>query len=306
MIRIVLALAFLLVSGACVTQPISGEQKPASGGFLVLMTDFSLKDGAVSAMKGVAYDVSPSLVVSDLTHEVPPYNIWEGAYRLSQTYKYWPSGTVFVSVVDPGVGTDRRSAVALSKSGHYFVGPDNGLLTLIEEDSGLVSVRVIDETKQRLKGSSESYTFHGRDLYAYVGARIASGALKYDDAGEVLKGPPVRIAYQKAEAKNGEIKGMIAILDPNYGNVWTNIPKKMAIETFPGAQKSLRVRIMKGKSVVFDDRVPLVETFGAVKEGRPLLYFNSLLNLSIALNMADFAKKHKISSGPEWTMIVSK
>src|ERR1035437_4230905 len=94
---------------------------------LVLMTDFSLKDGAVSTMKGVAYQVDPRLVVSDLSHEIPPYDIWQGAYRLSQTYKYWPKGTVFVSVVDPGVGSERRSLAIRAKSGHIFVGPDNGL-----------------------------------------------------------------------------------------------------------------------------------------------------------------------------------
>ena len=98
---------------------------------LVLQTDFGLKDGAVSAMKGVSFAVDSNIKLFDLTHEIPAYDIWEAAYRLHQTAPYWPQGTVFVSVVDPGVGTERKSIVAKSKNGQYFVTPDNGTLTLI-------------------------------------------------------------------------------------------------------------------------------------------------------------------------------
>jgi S-adenosylmethionine hydrolase len=296
---------FLVLSlAACGTKQLdsdtSSDQPPLP---LVLMTDFSLKDGAVSAMKGVAFDVSPRLTVSDLTHEIPPFNIWEGSYRLSQTYKYWPAGTVFVTVVDPGVGSDRRSIVARSKSGHYFVGPDNGLYTLIDDESGLEAVRVIDESRHRLKGSSESYTFHGRDLYVHVGARLASRQIGFVEIGEPLGRPIVKIPYQKAEHTNGKIRGIIPILDPNYGNVWTNIPKSLVSEKFP-QRMTFEVRVYKGKRQVYRGKLPLVDTFAGVPQGQPLLYFNSLLNLSLALNMADFAKRHGIGSGPEWTISV--
>lgn len=272
---------------------------------LVLMTDFSLKDGAVSAMKGVAYQVDPHLVVSDLTHEIPPYDIWQGAYRLSQTYKYWPKGTVFVSVVDPGVGSERRSLAVLSKSGHIFVGPDNGLFTLIADDSGFADVRVIDETKQRLKGSAESNTFHGRDLYVYVGARLAAGQLTLDEAGESPKTPLVKLAYQRPEFSQGEVRGLIPILDINYGNVWTNIPKSLLESSFPN-HRSFQVRIFHGTHKVYDERLPLGDTFAAVPKGQPLLYYNSLLNLALALNEADFAKRFKVQSGPDWLIVISK
>ncbi|MFA4763362.1 SAM-dependent chlorinase/fluorinase, partial [Helicobacter pylori] len=131
---------------------------------LILQTDFSLKDGAVSAMKGVAFSVDSNLKIFDLTHEIPPYNIWEGAYRLYQTASYWPKGSVFVSVVDPGVGTNRKSVVLKTKNGQYFVSPDNGTLTLVAQTLGIDSVREIDEKTNRLKGSEKSYTFHGRDV----------------------------------------------------------------------------------------------------------------------------------------------
>lgn len=117
---------------------------------LVLQTDFGLGDGAVSAMYGVAKTIAPALHVADLTHEITPYNIWEASYRLYQTLSYWPVGTVFVFVVDPGVGSDRKSVCALTKTGHYVITPDNGTLTHIAKFFGLKAVRKINETTSRL------------------------------------------------------------------------------------------------------------------------------------------------------------
>src|ERR1700739_1647793 len=146
----------------------------AQNKMIVYQSDFGLKDGAVSEMKGVAMAVSPDLKLFDLTHEIPAYNIWEAAYRLEQTVRYWPAGTVFVSVVDPGVGTSRKSVVMKTKSGHFIVTPDNGTLTLIAESLGVAEVREIDENVNRRKDSQKSNTFHGRDVYSYTAARLAS------------------------------------------------------------------------------------------------------------------------------------
>ncbi|GDR86139.1 acetolactate synthase [Escherichia coli] len=134
-----------------------GSSSAYADNALILQTDFSLKDGAVSAMKGVAFGVDHNLKIFDLTHEIPPYNIWEGAYRLYQTASYWPQGSVFVSVVDPGVGTDRKSVVLKTKNGQYFVSPDNGTLTLVAESLGIESVRQIDEKTNRLKEVPKSH-----------------------------------------------------------------------------------------------------------------------------------------------------
>lgn len=254
-------------------------------------------------MRGVAFAVDPHLLVSDLTHEVEPFNIWEAAYRLQQTYKYWPSGTVFVTVVDPGVGSQRKSLAVRTKSGHYFVGPDNGYLTLVSEDTGLAEVHEIDESRQRLQGSEDSYTFHGRDLYVYVGARLAAGQLNLQDVGPHLSQAPQTFTYQRPEFREGQLHGAIPVLDPNYGNVWTNLPKKQVTAQFPNTRR-FRVRIFRGKEKVFDQRLPLVETFAQVPRGQPLLYFNSLLNLSLALNMDSFASKFKINAGPDWRVSV--
>ena len=271
---------------------------------LVFQTDFGLKDGAVSAMKGVAFGVDGELAMFDLTHEIPPYSIWEAAYRLYQTMEFWPAGTVFISVVDPGVGTERASVVARTKDGRYVVTPDNGTLTFIAETAGIEAVRTIDDTRYRLPGSEQSYTFFGRDLYAYTGAKLAAGAILFEDVGPLFEGEVVRIPYRKAEAKDGAVFGNIPVLDVQYGNVWSSIGKMLFDELKPVIGAQYEVAVFRGEEEVFKGIVPYVNTFGDVPEGRPLLYFNSLMNLSLALNMESFAERFGIDSGPEWFISV--
>ncbi len=273
---------------------------------LILQTDFSLKDGAVSAMKGVAFSVDHNLKIFDLTHEIPPYNIWEGAYRLYQTASYWPEGSVFVSVVDPGVGTNRKSVVLKTKNNQYFVSPDNGTLTLVAQTLGIDSVREIDEKANRLKGSEKSYTFHGRDVYAYTGARLASGAIPFEQVGPKLPSKVVEIPYQKAKATKGEVKGNIPILDIQYGNVWSNISAKLLNQAGIKLNDTLCVTIFKDSEKKYEGKMPYVASFGNVPKGQPLVYLNSLLNVSVALNMDNFAQKHQIKSGAEWNIEAKK
>src|SRR5450631_3694204 len=170
----------------------------AQNKIVVFQSDFGLKDGAVSAMKGVAMGVSADLKLFDLTHEIPAYNIWEAAYRLEQTVPYWPPGTVFVSVVDPGVGTTRKSVVLKTKTGQFIVTPDNGTLTLIAVSQGIAEIRQIDEVLNRRRNSQDSYTFHGRDVYAYTAARLAAGVITYEQVGKPLPNQVVDIPYQQA------------------------------------------------------------------------------------------------------------
>ena len=114
---------------------------------LILQTDFGLVDGAVSAMYGVAFSVDENLKIFDLTHDIQPYNVWEASYRLIQTVNYWKEGSVFVSVVDPGVGSSRRSIAVKTKGGQYVITPDNGTLTHIKKIIGIEEAREIDELK---------------------------------------------------------------------------------------------------------------------------------------------------------------
>ncbi|OIN57088.1 SAM hydrolase/SAM-dependent halogenase family protein [Arsenicibacter rosenii] len=276
----------------------------AQNGVVVFQTDFGLKDGAVAAMKGVALGVSTDLKLYDLTHEIPAYNIWDAAYRLYQTASYYPKGTVFVSVCDPGVGTNRRSVVMLSESGHYFVTPDNGTLTLVAEQLGVRELRQIDETTNRLPGSQASYTFHGRDVYAYTAARLAAKAISYEQVGPKLTNEVVRLPYQKAELSKGVLKGNIPALDVQYGNVWTNIPKELVDQLPAKAGQKLNVQIFQGNRLVYSKAVTLVNTFGEAAVGSDVAYFNSLLNFSVAINMGDFAKTYNVTSGADWRVTV--
>lgn len=278
----------------------------AQNNALVFQTDFGLKDGAVSAMKGVSFGVSPNLRLFDLTHEIPAYNIWEAAYRLEQTIRYWPAGTVFVSVVDPGVGSERKSVVAKTTSGHFIVTPDNGTLTLIAEHIGIDSIRQIDEKRNRLPGSAESYTFHGRDVYAYTGARLASSTISFAEVGPLLENKVISIPYQKATLEKGLLKGNIPVLDVQYGNVWTNIPMSMLQEAGIRYGDTVQVSILHNNKQVYKGRVLYGTSFSSVKPCKPVAYINSLLNFSVAINEGNFADFYKIASGQNWSLSIRK
>jgi S-adenosylmethionine hydrolase len=273
---------------------------------IVFQTDFGLKDGAVSAMKGVAMGVDSSLKLFDLTHEIPAYNIWEAAYRLEQTIAYWPAGTVFVSVVDPGVGTNRKSVVLKTKAGHFVVTPDNGTLTLLANSQGIEEIREIDEVVNRRAGSEKSYTFHGRDVYAFTAAKLAAGKIKFEEVGKQLPNEVVSIPYQKAAIENNILKGTIDILDVQYGNIWTNITADLFKQLNVKVGDKLQVTIYYNNVKKYSGTMPYAATFGAVPTGKPLLYLNSLMQVSVALNMASFASVHKIGSGNEWRVEVKK
>jgi S-adenosylmethionine hydrolase len=296
-LRSLLVAPFFLVAVFC-----SAQNK-----IVVYQSDFGLKDGAVSEMKGVAMGVSPDLKLFDLTHEIPAYDIWEAAYRLQQTVPYWPAGTVFVSVVDPGVGTARKSVVLKTKTGQFIVTPDNGTLTLIAESLGIAEIREIDESVNRRVDSKKSYTFHGRDVYSYTAARLAAGVIRFDQVGPLLpRQEVVSISYQKAILVDGVIKGSIPVLDIQYGNVWTNIPAELFQQWHPAFGDLIQVKVLHNKEVVYQGEMPYSATFGSVPIGKPLAYLNSLLQLSFALNQGSFAEVNKVQSGNEWSVEVRK
>jgi S-adenosylmethionine hydrolase len=302
--RITLVAAVLgwlpLVEAAAAAQPAAGVN-----GIVVYQTDFGLKDGAVSAMHGVALSVDPNLRLEDLTHEIPAFDIWEAAYRLADTVPYWPAGTVFVSVVDPGVGTARKSVALATESGHFVVSPDNGTLTLVAENLGIAAVREIDESRYRRPGSELSYTFHGRDVYSYAAAHLASGKIRFEELGPELPPEVVRIAYQKPALAADRVVGNIPILDVQFGNVWTNIDRATfeRLGVIKGAE--VEVRIFEGEEQVYAGTMPYVSTFGDVPQGLPLLYLNSVDDVALAINWGNFAETHGIGSGPEWRIEVA-
>jgi S-adenosylmethionine hydrolase len=292
--------AQLLLAGLLLFSTLARAKAP-----LVLLTDFGTQDGAVSAMKGVAYSVSQDLLISDLSHENP--SIFAGAYRLFQTEQFWPDGTVFVAVVDPGVGTKRLSVVLKTRTGRYFVGPNNGLLSLIAERDGIEALRQIDERVNRRPGSGESHTFHGRDVFAYTGARLAAGVISFEQVGPSLPpGALISIPYRKPSRAGNKVSGIIPVLDVQFGNVWTNIPKTLFDELQVALGTPLHVRVYHRDQLIDETQAPYQRTFGDVPAGTPLVYINSLLNLAVALNLGSYAATHKIESGPDWYIEIGK
>jgi S-adenosylmethionine hydrolase len=281
-------------------------QAGAAQPVLVLQSDFGLLDGAVASMKGVAVVVSPDLHIHDLTHHIEPFNIWQGALRLVQTAEYWPAGTVFVSVVDPGVGTDRKSVVLRTKSGHYFVTPDNGTLTFVAPRLGIDAVREIDEAVNRRKNSERSFTFHGRDVYAYTAARLAAGVISFEQVGRELPPHVVAIPHEPARYDDGVVYGNIQTDDGNYGNIWTNIDRATFDRLQVRRGDRVQVRILNGGREVLTLAVPYAATFGDVAIGEPLLYLNSLESVSLAINQKNFAREYGVGSGPDWSMQIRR
>ncbi|MEI3612568.1 SAM hydrolase/SAM-dependent halogenase family protein [Pseudogracilibacillus sp. SO30301A] len=274
---------------------------------LVLQTDFGLCDGAVSAMYGVALSVDPNLKIYDLTHEIPQYNIWEGSYRLYQTITYWPDETVFVSVVDPGVGTDRLSVVAKTVDNQYIVSPDNGTLTHITENIGIVSVREIDETINRLPNSGESYTFHGRDIYAYTGARLAAGVINFEQVGrELLVDEIIKLTNPEPTVSEGVISGNIDILDIRFGNLWTNISRELFIQSGLTYGDLLEVTIETNDRLVYKNAMTYGRSFADSRLGEPLIYVNSVDKLGVAINQGSFAQAYHIGTGINWKISLRK
>ena len=251
-------------------------------------------------MRGVARRVDAALVVDDLTHEIPTFDIWQAAYRLHAVIDYWPADTVFVSVVDPGVGSDRESVVARLANGQLVVTPNNGTLTLLADGIGIAGVRQIDEARYRLPGSEASHTFHGRDVYAHVGALLASGKLRFEDAGTETQ--PVHLNYQRPQVEVNRVVGGIPVLDVHFGNVWTNLPADWDAWAL-GRRYDLTISAPDGDTR-FAARVPFARTFADVALGAPLLYVNSIGRVGIALNQSSFAERYGIGSGPGWRVVV--
>lgn len=268
---------------------------------LVYQTDFGLVDGAVSAMYGVAYSVNPALKIHDLTHDITPYNIWEASYRLIQTINYWPENTVFVSVVDPGVGSNRKSVVVKTNSGRYIVTPDNGTLTHVIRLEGIAEAREIDENVNRLPRSGESYTFHGRDVYAYTGARLAAGIIDFEGVGPALDVQDlVSLPIVEPVIEGNAVCGTIDVLDVRFGSLWTNIPRTLFLETGVRYGDRVSITIENDTRTVYRNIILFARSFADVYVGEALSYVNSLDCVAVAINQGSFARAYNIGTGNSW------
>lgn len=276
---------------------------------LVFQTDFSYKEGAVCAMYGVVKSVDRELEIIDGTHEIPKFDTWSASYRLHQSMAFWPKGTIFVSVVDPGVGTHRRACAAATADGYYVVTPDNGSLTHLKYSSGITKIREIDESINRLKGKNteDVSVFHGRDLFAYCAARLASGQITYEQVGpkyalsEIVLHP-----LQEPFFGSEEVHGIFEIDDPHFGNLWTNIPTRDFLEAGFDYGDEVRLTVQHAEQECFSHRVQFHPSFGFAQKGEVVIYNNELMRIGVAVNLGSFSERYQVGYGPDWLVTISK
>lgn len=276
---------------------------------LVFQTDFTYKEGAVCSMYGVVKSVDRQLEIITGTHEIPQFDTWSASYRLFQSMKFWPEGTVFVSVVDPGVGTARKASVALTENGYYIVTPDNGSLTHVDREFGIKAIREIDEEINRLKGkdTEEVSIFHGRDLFSYCAAKLAAGIIDFEGVGpEYPVSEVVRHPVLEPKLDGDALKGIFEINDPNFGNLWTNIPLSLFKEAGFDYGDYINLRICCDGEERFGRKVLFHQSFGFAEKGEPIIYNNELMKISLAVSQGSFCDKYDLSYGPEWTVEFSK
>jgi S-adenosylmethionine hydrolase len=262
----------------------SVSASPATGrATIVFMTDFGTANDAVAICKAVMLGVAPDARIMDITHQVTPFSIEEASRNLESVSPYYPAGTVFVAVIDPGVGTSRKAVIVKTKKGQYFVVPDNGLLTPVVDRDGLEHAYEITNTNWMIQAAVSS-TFHGRDIFSPAGAHLAMG-WDYSMAGPEVP-QLVRLTTKVATVSEQGVSGDIIGLDDPFGSLITNVPGEEV--------KKLGYRV--GDKITFKLNqkmltLPLGKTFMDVPVGEPLLYVDSRGRLGVAVNQGDYAKK---------------
>jgi S-adenosylmethionine hydrolase len=250
---------------------------------IVFMTDFGVVDDSVALCRGVMYSIMPDVRIVDLTHQVTPFSILDGARFLYGATPYFPAGTVFVVVIDPGVGSTRKAIVAKSKRGQYFVLPDNGLLTLVEQRDGIEAVHEITNPDWMI-GSKLSSTFHGRDIFSPAGAHVARGDDWTTAGPEVPVKDLVRLNLQVAKLDDRGLTAEVIATDGPFGNLVTNIDAEVFFKL--GYQRGQEALVKLGDKEM---KIKFVRTFSDVALGQPLLYIDSRGHVALAVNQGSFA-----------------
>jgi S-adenosylmethionine hydrolase len=291
-LRRAIVVAEILLFLAALSSPLRAASGPAQTypPTIVFMTDFGVIDDAVAICHGVMYSVMPTVRVTDLTHEVTPFSILDGARFLEGVTPYYPAGTVFVVVIDPGVGSTRKAIVARSKRGQYFVLPDNGLLTLVEQSDGLEAVREITNTDWMI-GTKLSSTFHGRDIFSPVGAHLARGDDWTTVGPEMAAKSLVRLELKAVTVDAHGLSATVIATDGPFGNLVTNV----------NAEDFLKLGYRQGEDVAVavtvggrDLKMKFVNTFSDVPVGQALLYIDSRGRLGLAVNQNSFAAMYGV------------
>jgi len=259
----------------------------------VFMTDFGVLDDSVAICRGVMYGIMPDVRIVDLTHEVTPYSILDGARYLFGATPYYPSGTVFVVVIDPGVGSTRKAIVAHSKRGEYFVLPDNGLLTLVEQRDRIDAVREITNSDWMIGGKLSS-TFHGRDIFSSVGAHLARGDDWTKVGPEIPVKDLVRLDLKVAKVDIHGLEGMVIATDGPYGNLVTNVNAEDFFKLGYQHGQEIPVRVADKEM-----KVKFVKTFSDVPLNDPLVYIDSRGHVALAVNQGSFSERYGIKPPAE-------
>lgn len=274
---------------------------------IVMQSDFTIDTPAVSSMYGVCKIVDPELEIYDNSHAIPSFDTYQASDFLASVVEFWPEGTVFVSVVDPTVGTGRRASVAKLKNGSFVVSPDNGSLTHLKKYFGIEEIREIDDVKNRLQSTKDVSIFHGRDLFSYCAAKLASGKISFEEVGKEYPVDEI-ILHEIVEpwVEDGKISGMISNLDTHFGLVASNIPIGLLKEEGISIDDKLNVIITNAGKLVYEDKVSFKPSFGYVGVGQAVIVTSEMATVQIAINQGNFIEEYKIDCGPDWIISVGK
>ena len=264
--------------------------KPA----VVMQSDFGIDSGLVACMHGICKIVDPELEIHDITHTIPAFDIKAASHCLQYTVPCWPSGTVFVSVIDPGVGTGRKACVARLKNGSYIVTPDNGSLAYLKVMTGIDQIRVIDEERHRYPETKDIHVFHGRDIFSYCAAELASGKITYEEVGEEYPVEEiVMLDIKQASVSKHHVYAEIQGSDP-FGSVELSVSNQQFSEAGFKLGDILEVIITCENMEIFHKNVPYEKSFGYVPEGDEVIFKDLALYVTLACNQDSFVKKYKI------------
>ncbi len=294
--RYILFAVLLLFAAGAAVEPARAQQAAKAPGkraaaarrpTIVFMTDFGIANDAVAICKAVIVGIAPDARIMDISHTVTPFSIADGARFLAGVTPYYGPGAIFLVVIDPGVGSRRKPLVAKSKRGQFFVLPDNGLMTLVQDRDGIESAREITNPAWMI-GTKLSSTFHGRDIFSPVAAHLAAG-WDWTEVGPEAR-ELVRANLRVARADERGITGDVIALDDPFGNLVTNIAAEDFLQL--GYRLGERLRLRLGDREI---ELPYVKTFSEVPRGQPLLYIDSRARVGLAVNQGDFSRAYQVN-----------
>jgi S-adenosylmethionine hydrolase len=266
-----------------------------AGPIIALLTDFGLRDGFTGIMKGVILSIAPGVQLIDISHDVAPQQVASGAWLLSTAYRYFPAGTIFLCVIDPGVGSQRR-ALALQAGNWFFVGPDNGLFSYVLAEQPLHIAVALENPAYRLPAVSA--TFHGRDIFAPAAAHVARG-IPLQQLGPLVEPATLqRLDLARPRRENGRINAAIIHID-HFGNLITSIPLELVPDLFSAPRVQLHI---PERQLVIERRQPFFA--GDEASSEPFIYGDSAGYVAVAIRNGNAAATLGVAVGAIVTFVI--